>query len=142
MSEEINRQSQAETQSTDALAQAEAKFQFGDQALPQNSELPMVTDALSGALRSEERVQRESYLTGRLHQIRSGYEGLSTKQKDVLQLGAMALSTTILPVIGIIDGGHHVQASEHFLQWEGLGGLYALTGAAAVKFHRMTKRYR
>ena len=77
------------------------------------------------------------FLIKRLDQIRSGYNNLSDKQKDILSLGAMALSTTIFPAIGVMEGGSHVQASEHFLQWEGLGGFAALIGAASLKFRKL-----
>lgn len=80
-----------------------------------------------------EEARRENFITRSLSQIRNGYENLSKNQKTALQLGVMALSTTIAPTIGIFDGGQHVQASEHFLQWEGLGGMWGLLAGAVYR---------
>jgi hypothetical protein len=87
-----------------------------------------------------EEARRANFVTRSLSQIRNGYENLSKNQKTALQLGVMALSTTIGPTIGILDGGQHVQASEHFLQWEGLGAWGALYAAGGIKLQNLAKR--
>lgn len=119
---------------TNSQSHSEIEPRLEGVASNQNSETPIdVTPNVLG----EESALRESFITRRLHQIRSGYENLSDKQKDVLQLGAMALSVNILPIIGVLD---HVQASEHFLEWEGLGAYGLLLGAGVVRFKNLAKR--
>lgn len=83
----------------------------------------------------------ESFLQRRINQIKNGYEGLSDKQKDVLQIGAMALSTTVLPVVAILSG-HNIESSKLFLEGEGLLAFGALEVGAAMKVRKMLRRLR
>ncbi len=79
-------------------------------------------------------ITKESFIKRRIADIRNFYENLTPKQRDVLQVGAMALSTAIIPSISLIEGGsQQAHGSEMFLQAEAMAGLVGLQTAAVVK---------
>jgi len=105
---------------------------------PENEQIIPSIDVIAEAAVVQE-TQSGNFITRGLAKIRNGYENLTNKQKDALFIGGLAVSATILPLIGMVDGGQHVQSSEHFLEWEGLGGFAALEAATVVKFRSLLR---
>jgi hypothetical protein len=105
---------------------------------PENEQITPSADVILEAPAAQE-AQSGNFISRGLAIVRDGYENLTNKQKDALFIGGLALSTTILPLIGIVDGGRHVQSSEQFLEWEGLGGFAALEAATVVKFRNLLR---
>lgn len=110
-------------------------------SIQSNASFPIENDILytrqNAIAETDGELGRESFIKRRWGDIKNFYENLTPKQKDVLQIGAMALSTTLLPSIGIMEGGAHAQGAEMFLEAEGLAGFAALELAAGVKAVRV-----
>jgi hypothetical protein len=83
---------------------------------------------------------KQNSVTGRirtrLHTIRENYGYLSEKQKNNLQLGAMAVLPTLLPAKEILTNGDAKENAELFLKAYGSLGFAGLWGAAAYKFNK------
>lgn len=83
---------------------------------------------------------KQNYFARRIDQIREMNANLSRNQKFARDVGVMALSTMILPAIGVLDGGSHAQASANLLEGEFLAAFTGLNVVAYRKLYNLKRQ--
>jgi len=75
----------------------------------------------------------------RIQNIREGYSGLSESQKNILQMGALAVLPSVLPGIEVMTNGDHAESAGEFLKTYAKLGVIGTLGAANYGLFRITK---
>jgi hypothetical protein len=80
-------------------------------------------------------IDQQGFVATRMRWVRERWQGLTLRQQDALQIGAMVTATAILPAANVLLDFHpqQLEASKDFLALEGLTAWAVMFGVATRK---------